>query len=67
MYMSVEDQYFWECILVIPIVIMFVVWRIKHYIDDKMNEQYRLGFYEGYDKGWYTCRDVMWDVPDEKK
>lgn len=51
MYMSVEDQYFWECILVIPIVIMFVVWYIKRYIDDKMNEQYRLG----YNQGRFDC------------
>lgn len=51
MYMSVEDQYFWECILVIPIVIMFVIWYIKHYIDDKMNEQYR----RGYNQGRFDC------------
>ena len=47
MYMSVEDQYFWEFILVIPFVIMFLVWYIKHYIDDKMKEQYKLGYGQG--------------------
>lgn len=66
MYMSVEDQYFWEFILVISIGITFAFWYIKGIIDDKMKEQYRLGFYEGYDKGWYACRDIMWDTSDEK-
>ena len=55
MYMSVEDQYFWECILVIPIVIMFVVWYIKHYIDTKIEEQYQLG----YDQGWDDCIEQL--------
>ena len=66
MYMSVSDQYFWEFVLVISIGITFAFWYIKKYIDDKMREQYRLGFYEGYDQGWYTCRDIMCDTPDEK-
>lgn len=66
MYMSVSDQYFWEFVLVISIGITFTFWYIKHYIETKMKEQYRLGFYEGYDQGWYTCRDIMWDTPDEK-
>lgn len=67
MYMSVSDQYFWEFILGISIGITFMFWYIKGIIDDKMKEQYRLGFYEGYGKGWYTCRDIMRDTSDEKK
>ena len=49
MYMSVEDQYFWEFILVIPMVVMFLVCYIKHYIDEKLNEQYQLGYEQGRD------------------
>lgn len=67
MYMSVEDQYFWECLLAISIGITFLVWYVKRSIDEAAEEQYQRGFYEGYDKGWYACRDVMWDVPDKKK
>lgn len=51
MYMSVEDQYFWEFILVIPFIVTFLVWYIKHYIDDKINEQYQLG----YEQGRFDC------------
>ena len=49
MYMSVEDQYFWEFILLISIGITFVFWRIKNYIDTKVDEQYRVGYYQGWD------------------
>ena len=55
MYMSVEDQYFWEFILVISIGITFAFWYIKGVIDDKMKEQYRLG----YDQGWDDCVDNL--------
>ena len=59
MYMSVEDQYLYEFILVISIGIVFAFWYIKNRIDYKMKKQYQLGFYQGYDKGWYACRDIM--------
>lgn len=59
MYMSVEDQYFWEFVLVIPIVATFSVWCIKHYIDGKINEQYRLGYDQGWNKGWDECVDAL--------
>ncbi len=51
MYMSVEDQYFWECILVISIGITFLVWYVKHSIDEEAKKQYQLG----YDQGWNDC------------
>lgn len=51
MYMSVSDQYFWEFVLVIPIVVMFTFWYIKSIIDDKMKEQYYIGWRQGYAKG----------------
>ena len=47
MYMSVEDQYFYEFILVISIGIVFAFWYIKNRIDYKMKKQYQLGFYQG--------------------
>lgn len=49
MYMSVSDQYFWEFILVISIGITFAFWRIKNYIDTKVDESYRVGYYQGWD------------------
>ena len=67
MYMSVEDQYFWEFILVISIGITFAFWYIKNRIDAKMREQYYLGLYEGYDKGWDACRDIMQNKLNKKK
>ena len=42
MYMSVEDQYFWEFILVISIGITFAFWYIKNRIDYKMRKQYQV-------------------------
>lgn len=59
MYMSVEDQYLYEFILVISIGIVFAFWYIKNRIEYKMRKQYHLGFCQGYDKGWYACRDIM--------
>lgn len=67
MYMSVEDQYFWEFILVISIGITFAFWYIKNRIDIKRREQYYRGLYEGYDKGWYACRDIMKNKLNKKK
>lgn len=59
MYMSVEDQYFYEFILVISIGIAFAFWYIKNYvkkyIDDKMKKQYQLG----YDQGWDDCVEEL--------
>ena len=55
MYMSVEDQYFWEFVLGISIGITFVFWYIKHYIETKMDELYRLG----YNRGWADCVDYI--------
>lgn len=55
MYMSVEDQYFYELILVISIGIVFAFWYIKKYIDDKMKKQYQLG----YDQGWDDCVEEL--------
>lgn len=66
MYMSVEDQYFWEFILVISIGITFAFWYIKNRIDIKMREQYYLGLYEGYDKGWDAHRDIMQNKLNKK-
>lgn len=67
MYMSVEDQYVYEFILVISIGIVFAFWYIKNRIDYKMKKQYQLGFYQGYDKGWYACRDIMQNKLNKKK
>ena len=50
MYMSVEDQYFWEFVLVISIGITFAFWYIKSIIDDKMKEQYYIGWRQGYNQ-----------------
>lgn len=55
MYMSVEDQYFWEFVLVISIGITFAFWYIKNRIDAKINEQYQLG----YDQGWDDCVEEL--------
>lgn len=51
MYMSVEDQYFWELILVISIGITFAFWYVKK----QMKEQYQLG----YDQGWDDCYENL--------
>lgn len=51
MYMSVEDQYFWEFVLAISIGITFLVWYVKHSIDKVAKEQYRLG----YEQGRFDC------------
>lgn len=67
MYMSVEDQYLYEFILVISIGIVFAFWYIKNRIEYKMKKQYQLGFYQGYDKGWYACRDIMQNKLNKKK
>lgn len=66
MYMSVEDQYLYEFILVISIGIVFAFWYIKNRIEYKMKKQYQLGFYQGYDKGWYACRDIMQNKLNKK-
>lgn len=66
MYMSVEDQYFYEFILVISIGIVFAFWYIKNRIDYKMRKQYYLGFYQGYDKGWNACRDITQNKLNKK-
>lgn len=59
MYMSVEDQYLYEFILVISIGIVFAFWYIKKYvkkyIDDNMKKQYQLG----YDQGWDDCVEEL--------
>lgn len=55
MYMSVEDQYFWEFILVISIGITFAFWYIKNRIDYKMRKQYQVG----YDQGWDDCYENL--------
>ena len=65
MYMSVEDQYFWEFILVISIGITFAFWYIKNRIDIKMHEQYQLGFSEGYDSGWYDGANGIWPMTEK--
>lgn len=71
MYMSVEDQYFWEFVLVISIGITFAFWYIKNYvkkyIDAKMKKQYQLGFYKGYDLGWSTAHDLTKYRQNSKK
>lgn len=67
MYMSVEDQYLYEFILVISIGIVFAFWYIKNRIEYKMRKQYYLGFYQGYDKGWYACHDIMQNKLNKKK
>lgn len=67
MYMSVEDQYLYEFILVISIGIVFAFWYIKNRIEYKMRKQYQLGFYQGYDKGWYAYRDIMQNKLNKKK
>lgn len=59
MYMSVEDQYFWEFILVISIGITFAFWYIKHRIDDKIDEKYQLGYNQGWNDGWDDCVDGL--------
>ena len=69
MYMSVEDQYFWEFILLISIGITFAFWYIKNYvkkyIDAKMKKQYQLGFSEGYDSGWYDGANGIWPMTEK--
>lgn len=55
MYMSTSNRYFRGFILASSIVITFTFWRIKHHIDDKMNEQYRLGYNEGWSEGYDDC------------
>lgn len=55
MYMSVEDQYFWECILAISIGIPFLVWYVKRSIDEAAEEQYQ----RGYDQGWDDCIEQL--------
>lgn len=67
MYMSVEDQYLYGFILLVSIGIVFAFWYIKNRIDYKMRKQYQLGFYQGYDKGWYACRDIMQNKLNKKK
>lgn len=71
MYMSVSDQYFCEFVLLISIGITFAFWYIKKYvkkyIDVKMKKQYQLGFYKGYDCGWYACRDIIQNKSYMKK
>lgn len=59
MYMSVEDQYFWEFILVISIGITFVFWYIKHYIETKMDDPYQVGYNRGWIDGWNDCYAQM--------
>lgn len=59
MYMSVEDQYFWELILVISIGITFLVWYVKHSIDEEANKQYQLGYNQGWNDGWDDCVDGL--------
>lgn len=59
MYMSVEDQYFWEFILVISIGITFVFWRIKNYIDTHVDEPYLVGYDQGWSDGWDDCYAQM--------
>lgn len=65
MYMSVEDQYFWESILVISIGITFLVWYVKHIIDEEAKKQYQLGFSEGYDSGWYDGANGIWPMTEK--
>lgn len=63
--MSVEDQYFYEFILVISIGIVFAFWYIKNRIDYKMRKQYQLGFSEGYDSGWYDGANGIWPITEK--
>ena len=66
MYMSVEDQYFWEFILVISIGITFAFWCLKNYIDAKIDEPYQVGYDQGWSDGWDDCYAQMFESEIEE-